>query len=370
MDLPKLTLPPKTYSVSDSIKDQERASTFAGELSAVISAYDRRHQAQAQDAVDKKVLTSDACKKVNEHYKKMRGQIDQEMQTYILEHDGQIDSWADSAGEEVLRYRDVESAAFVFDYFGEDYAVSSSGKVARKSSGLVYRNAYSFPGTEAYNELEPEWHQLDDSFRKAKAACSKSSGLLSLIGLLYLLFGIVSVLGDILFGFGSVLDPIIEASDLSRSISIIAALPYILYSLIVGIFGGVSDRMAIFCIALLLGACLIGLLFCLSCFGQYRKNAKVRKRAKKELNAFMTRTDFKRIAAENEALRKKNEDLAEQWHRAWYRWVCSIKDSAKVAPKEAYEVVMDAFKSDFEEKVASTDFNALLKQKKREMQGK
>ncbi|MGN0479453.1 MAG: hypothetical protein ACI4GO_08455 [Hominenteromicrobium sp.] len=364
MELPKLTFPPKTYSVSDSIKDQKRTSSFAWKLSAEIAAHDRKSWIDAQNAVNKKKLMPDACKKVNEHYKRIRGQIDQGMQAYILEHDGQIDSWADSAGETVLRHQDVESAAFVFDYFGEDYVDSSSGKAARKSSGLVYRNEYRFPGTEQYNKLEPEWERLNESVKKAKAGCAALSGLLSLIGAVYLLFGIVSVLGDILFGFGRVLDPIIEASDISMSISLIAALPYILYALIVGIAGEVSDPMAIFCIVLLLGACLIGMLFCFSFFKSYRKDAKALKRAKNELHQFMVSTDFKRIAAENEALCKKNEDLAEQWHRAWYRWVCSIKDAAKVAPKETYEIIMDAFSSDFEKKVASADLNALIKKEK------
>ena len=34
---------------------------------------------------------------------------------------------------------------------------------------------------------------------------------------------------------------------------------------------------------------------------------------------------YDRIVEESKELCKPNEELAEEWHRAWFEWVCSLK---------------------------------------------
>ena len=156
----------------------------------------------------------------------------------------------------------------------------------------------------------------------------------------------------------------------------IAALPYALYSIILGIFDGLSDPMSIFCIVLLLGACLIGMLACFACFRSCNTAAKALKQAKKELNRLVKSADYIKTAAENRELRKKNEDLAEQWHRAWYQWVCSTKKAAADAqedwPEEVranIEMMRKSFNQDaFKKQVDNADFNELLRQEKQKPQ--
>lgn len=361
MEFPKLNLPPKDYSLLDSFADRNQSSTFAGKLYSVMTAYQKEHRARlTYESYDtQKQLKEKACSTVNAYYKEMRCKIDEEMQAYILEHDGNIDSWSDSDGDTVLRYENVGDAQFVFDYFGEDFTVTFSGNVARKSSKLIYQNHYRFPGTKKYLEAEEKRKQLENSVKNEKDTGGRASMVLGLIGFLYLLFGILSILGDMLFGWDGALYTFIEANT-STGIAILAGLPYVMYILIVGIFGELTDSMVVFFMVILLGACLIGMLFCFSYFSSGRKNVKALKLAKKELNRWIKSADYKKIAAENEELRKKNEDLAEQWHRAWYHWVCSIRDSAAEARTEEMKAFNDAFK----EVVENTDFNALLKQKK------
>ncbi|HIT34002.1 MAG TPA: hypothetical protein IAC31_05175 [Candidatus Faecousia intestinigallinarum] len=359
MEFPKLSLPPKDYSLSDSLADKQQSATFAGKFYSVITAYQKEHSARLTytNCDAQKQLKENACSTINAYYREMRCKIDEEMQAYILEHHGKIDSWSDSGGDTVLRYKQVVDAQFAFDYFGEDFAVTSSGKIARKSSKLIYQNCYRFPGTKEYLAAEEKRKQLKDRVKTEKNKGGRSSLLLSLIGFLYLLFNILFILGDMFFSCTGALDEFINSN---MGIAFLAAMPYVLYSLILGIFGELSRDMFLFFTVILLGACLIGMLLCFFCFRNSSKNVKTLKQAKKELNRWIKSADYKKIVAENEELRKKNMDLAEQWHRAWYHWVCGIKDSAEEGWTEEVEV----FKNALKELAEKTDFNALLKQKK------
>lgn len=371
MEFPKLKLPPKGYSRAQAYDDCEKSGTFAGRLHSVMNRYEENNVEKLtySRGAGERAIKQKACALANDHYDSLRRYIDQEMQEYILEHDGQIDSWADSTGDIEVSY--YKGTRFRFDYFGADYAVSSFKKVGRTSSKLVYRNRYRFPGTEEYNEAASQREKLEEKVRDAKKATSTFSWIISLIGFLYCAYGVLSILGEIFFGIGEAIAAMYQSgvdgegalASVQTLVGFIIVLPVGLQALIEEIAGEI-DSSGIFCTVLLIGACVVGALFCLSAFWEYNGAAKNLKRAKKELAVLLKSPGYRKTVAENDALRKSNEELAEQWHRAWYDWVCGIKDKAAEADTdEVFDKADEAFQQAFQEKVANTDFNELLRQK-------
>lgn len=358
MEFPTLKLPSKDYSMLHSFSDRWEAGSFSGRLSTVIREYQKTHSItydyKESDGISQR--KEKMCSAVNSYYDDLRGRVDEEMQAYILEHDGRIDSWGDSAGETVSS---DEGCSFVFDYFGADYRITRSGEAVRKSPKPVYRNQYRFPGTDAYNSAEDERRSLEFGVKKAKeAGDGRFVAFLCLVGMLYLLLGMLLVLGDILFQLGSaIIDPIYE---INTALGMLVSLPYTLYALIAGIFGEAGE-MRIFLVVILLGACLIGFFWLLSGFKTCSEYAKALKKAKKALNCLIKSAEYKRIVAENDRLRRLNTELAEQWHRAWYDWVCTVKRSP--ADAAGLDPSTRAVLNELGEQVGSLDFNELLREK-------
>lgn len=327
-EFPTLKLPPKDYSMEDAFFDKREKGSFANRLCTVMKEYSESNKAsysyKESDGIREK--KEKICSAVNRHYNDMRCRIDQEMQAYLLEHDGNVDSWDDSTDDLISK---AEDCLFVFDYFGEDYKILHSGEAKRKSSRLVYRNQYQFPGTEPYNSAERRRRVLETDVRKAREAGDGGFvRLLCLAGMIYLMVGMLAILGDLLFHLGSVtIDLLYEKNS---TLGILVSIPYTVYSLIVGIFGEFG-KMEIFFIVILLGACLFGFLYLLDYFKTCSKNAKALKKAKKALDSLIKSDEYRQTVSENDRLRRQNEELAEQWHRAWYAWVCSIKKSAAEA---------------------------------------
>ena len=79
----------------------------------------------------------DKCSTINSYYNDLRSEIDQKIQSFIIARNGVIDSWPASFSED---FDICEGGVTVFDYFGEDYKVSGSEQIVRKSKQLVYRN--------------------------------------------------------------------------------------------------------------------------------------------------------------------------------------------------------------------------------------
>ncbi len=375
MGFPKLKLPPKEYSQLKAYYDSEQAGTFAGRLRSVIDRYQENNGATISYSrgTGERELKQKACSRINDYYDGLRRNIDEEMQAYILEHDGTIDSWADSAGNMAVSY--FEDTQFRFDYFGADYTVSSFKKVARATSKLVYRNHYRFPGTQEYNAAMRQKEELEEKVSRAKGGTSGFSWAISLIGFLYCAFAVLSILGEIFFGVGEAIAAMHQSgvdgegvlASVKTAAGFIIALPVYLQVIIQGIFGELASSMATFFTILLIGACVIGALFCLSAFKEANSAAKALKRAKKELAALLKSAGYRKAVAENDALRKPNEELAEQWHRAWYDWVCGIRNKAAEAEDDdEADEAMEVFSRAFEEQVANTDFNQLLRQMREE----
>ena len=81
----------------------------------------------------------------------MRSEIDQKIQSFIIARNGVIDSWPASFSED---FDICEGGVTVFDYFGEDYKVSGSEQIVRKSKQLVYRNHKKYKNTEEYEKID------------------------------------------------------------------------------------------------------------------------------------------------------------------------------------------------------------------------
>ncbi|HIT33665.1 MAG TPA: hypothetical protein IAC31_03440, partial [Candidatus Faecousia intestinigallinarum] len=206
---------------------------------------------------------------------------------------------------------------------GSDY-VSKRDGAERETADLIYRNAYQYPGTDACisaTKLKEELihYEVNDTKKESLASIT-----LGVVGMLYFVFGALSILADVFFSFGSVLESFLE----EHLIALILDLPYLAYFMIKGIAGDVRNATGIFYIVIIMGVCifLFTVFFRLfkESYGKYRKV----KSAQKEMDDLKESGRYDRIMAESDELRKPNEELADQWHRAWFEWVSSVKNSA------------------------------------------
>lgn len=79
------------------------------------------------------------------------------------------------------------------------------------------------------------------------------------------------------------------------------------------------------------------------------------------MKSLVNSDEYKQIVSENNRLRKNNEFMAEQWHQAWFEWVCSTYHSSKEAESE-YE---KEFMNDLGKQIQKTDFNESIKKNKK-----
>ncbi|MDO4474923.1 MAG: hypothetical protein Q4B75_09785 [Eubacteriales bacterium] len=359
MTFPKLTLPPKDYSLRQAYADKERAGSFASWFDTAVIRFradDYIHYGVYEDSSDM-AKKRKACEAVNKSYNDMRRCIDQHVQEAILNHDGVIDSWCDSCDDTI---NEAEGCLFAFDYFGEDYTITGSGTAARKSNALIYRNEYVYHNTEAYEKFQKEKDHLKNEYQLAKQAGDAGGiAFLSLVCLIYMIFQVVLIVGDLLFHLGSAIyDPLYE---LWGSVAMLLNTPYTIYVIIADTQAESTKFMVIF-LAILLGACLIAILYLFVVYMNCRENAQKRRRAKRALNALVNSAEYRQVVAENEKLRKLNEEMAETWHRAWFNWVRSIKYAAKVPVDKKVE---KEFMGNLKKNVDKADFAELINRKKK-----
>ncbi len=212
---------------------------------------------------------------------------------------------------------------YKFDYFGSDY-VFGKGGVERETTNLIYRNAYEYPGTEeliSATKLDREvsLYVVHDTDKESIVSMA-----LWAVGMLCFVFGAFSILADVFFNFGTILEPFLN----EHFFAIILDLPYLAYLMLKGIAGDVRNATGIFYIAIIIGVCILMFTVFFRLFKkEYSTHMKV-KRAWRELNALKESGRYDRIVEESKELCKPNEELAEEWHRAWFEWVCSLKSSA------------------------------------------
>lgn len=184
--------------------------------------------------------------------------------------------------------------------------------------------------------------------------------ILSLIGIIYMAFSIVLIPGDLFFHLGNVIfDPIYEWSG---TLGMISSIPYVIYLIIMGIFdNNIMDKAAIVSVGFLIILCLFGFICLYVYYSTCKKNSNNVKKAKKALKSLVNSDEYKQIVSENNRLRKNNEFMAEQWHQAWFEWVCSTYHSSKEAESE-YE---KEFMNDLGKQIQKTDFNESIKKNKK-----
>ncbi|MGN1344744.1 MAG: hypothetical protein ACI4U3_09195 [Traorella sp.] len=321
MEFLKLELPSSEYNIEQSIQDKKQAGSFANQFYTVIRQY-RYDNPVNYASYGKESLSTknNACESINKYYDKIRCNIDLEMQKFIHERNGKIDSWPDSS-DGVTTFKEIYP--FLFDYFKDEYTVSKSGEIHRKSDQLIYQNHYHFPNTEEYNSLQDEKEKLKCNVKKAK---EKGDGrfvsFISLLVAIYLLYGIFLIVSQILLHLG---DKIFEfICEINGTAAILSSIPYTIYYYVIESSSD-SRNFMIGCTILLLAFCLFGVLYFLSIYNTCKDNAKERKQAKKALNTFLNSDHYKQVTSENEKLRKLNEEMAEQWHKAWFEWICKVK---------------------------------------------
>lgn len=356
MEFPKLKLPSDNYSVSQSIQDKKRMGSFADLFYTINRRYRQNHPVSYASYGPESLATKrNACSKINEYHEKMRCNLDLEMQEVILERNGVIDSWPDSS-DGATTFDEIYP--FMFDYFGEDYVASKSGKIHRKSTELIYQNHYHFPNTKEYHSLQREKDKLKQNVNEAKKRGDGAIvGFISLLLAIYLLLGLFIVVSQMFFHLGDkIFEPLYE---INSQLALWANLPYTLYLIVVE-FCGDSGNALIVCSGILLACYVFGVLYFLSIYSTCKSNTKARKEAKKALNALINSDHYKQVVSENEKLRKLNEEMAEQWHRAWFEWVCK----AKGCVREVDDAYTKEFFDNFKEKVDNTDFNELIRKEK------
>lgn len=282
------------------------------------------------------------CDTFNSKSYEMRRYIDQQMQEYLLTHDGIIEAWPYSQGRST-KYMDVPLGTygisralqtdFDFDYFGNDYEVIGSGAsmvIRRKTPEKIYRNTYRFPGTREYNRQHDRETSLVRSIENTDSNVPGISGWLWKIGLVYFVCIILALVVDLLIPYSAPIYDFVktlEAESVNMEISV--------GLVIKALFGVLMMPLAVhapmvqgtdipWLLYLMTGTLMLPFICGAAWTGYHvHKGHKIRQESiqlHKELDELQSSEEYQRICAENEKLRKENEALAEQWHRAWFQW--------------------------------------------------
>lgn len=344
MDFPKLEFPSKEYQ---RFKDAEQGEHAAGNFAARYDAAVTHHFSKGTQSPSPKIkelllgqLYKDAdiraqktCEHINAFFKEKRNDIVQEMQGYLLQHNGVIDSWPDPGYTMAFRYFDAPGPTFQFDFFGADYVPDGKGNVKRTSSKPVFRNDYHFPDTKDYRYMKEREEILEKQAKAERIKGDTIPRFFAFLGFLYCIYAAIAVVGDIFFDFGSKLLAIMPPTpkvetflDFFRNLGwLLLALPVYIYQFLEDVCGDISGILVIIAAVILIGACLLGAFCCQKYLAFYRKEKRQHKKAKMELQKFRSSQEYSRVMQENAALKKAYETMAEQWLKEWYDWVCRTR---------------------------------------------
>ncbi len=358
MALPTLTYPPDDYSYAAAClaEQHQEEGTLAHAFHQEAKAYQRTDRIRVKissSASDREVKTAH-CDAVNSYYAGLRAHMADWMQRYILAHGGKVDSWPDPLSSLVSTFEKLPGDKTAFDYFGADYTlVLPNATLGRRTPDPVYRNDYRYRAATPYSDLQKKKRDLGQETarpQKRKADTSLLVRILTLLGGLYCILAVLLILGEAFFGIGG---PVIAMEESAGDNAWLAAgafllaLPLHLYSFVLAIFSSLSNGLTILFTLILLGLCLLGAIFCLSIFRTYQGNVRSVARDWKESKEKYAKAEADRKAAlqelenspemweqakrEEEAEKVKKAELeafAEEWHRAWFDWVCREKSSA------------------------------------------
>lgn len=345
MDFTKLTFPPQDHRrLSDSEQGKHAAESFAGKYDAAVArcfategrgfGSDKRELFLGQPYKSHEEAASKACEHINAFFKKTRHTIVQEMQEYLLQHNGVVDFWPDPSCKIIFHYFEVPGVTFQFDFFGAEFVSDRKGNVKRSSSKPVFYNDYHFSDTEDYRKIKEKEGLMEKRVKEGKLKGDRIPRFFAFLGFLYCIYAVLAVVGDVFFDFGNWILSIAPQSPVEESIQsllsnvgwLLMALPVYICQFLESVCGDISGVLVIIAIVILIGACLLGAFCCQKYLAFYRRDKKQYNKAKKELQKLRSSQEYSRVIQENAALKKEYEAMADQWLKAWYAWVCRTSE--------------------------------------------
>ena len=277
---------------------------------------------------------------VNHAYDLVRMRICAAAEKYLLAHDGVVDVWPDAVGEGVHQFsrKDAETGkvypvgTVVFDYFGDDY-VEKLGTLRRKKKGFVYRNGRvnKYNGIDGHAAAVKKSKELKQEMEEAEGRTNALAELGMLVGGPYLALGTLCLLACMFFGFGGVISGLFSslegmpgdspARTLLQILYIVVFLPGILY----GWIALLSGKLYWILTVLLLLVCAGGAVLCFLGYREFHEFSVLAKQAKKAWRAYIESDEYTLLMRENRETLAENTAFAEEWQRAWYNWVCSVR---------------------------------------------
>lgn len=277
-------------------------------------------------------IANNICQSINGYYDQIRREIDQDMQEYLLTHDGVIEAWPLSRASDTF-YDDTLDLNFRFDYFGTDYDfdwAKGSYVAKNKKPGRIYRNTYRFPGTEEYNQQCEKENALIQSIRKLQSQLG-IFGFLWVVVLVYCTGILLAQAADLVFHYSlpiyewvhSLEDSNMEFT-VSNIVQLLGTMLFLFPVSICGPFHQEAETLGIF--YWLLAGVMMAPFLAVGLWAAYhisKRHEKKRELSKfrKELKKLRTSAEYQRISAENEKIRQEQEAFAEEWHQAWFQWI-------------------------------------------------
>ena len=331
MDFPKLTLPPRDFTAADSRIAESTPGTFAHKFHTLLSEYDNiKLMATASEYsldIDK---ASSVCNTVNEHYQWLREKLDQEMQSFLLEQNGRIDSWPSSISHTVRTSDWAQDDDMVFDYFGTDYISAEGGHIERCPPQRAYQNLYDYREKKPFQKMLAKEEDLKRQVKAGKAHRNPLVFLGLMLGFLYCIFAALSILGEVFFRTGEPLVARLRSIPNTEGVlGFLGGAGLYLLALPVRLFLGIQYFFqGIFSIVIgivFVMVCLLGAYFFYATLMDRWEMVRLGKKAAAEAKALPTSPEYFQARQDEEDeknLGPLNEELAEEWHQAWYNWVC------------------------------------------------
>lgn len=331
MDIPKLKLPPKGFTVDDSYDSAHQQGTLAQIVKDAILEQNKKLKVPYAKGDSNRQRDEKACKAFNESFQKTRELIDTRVQEYLLSHEGEAGSWPDSTSVDSIEWSKLSTLEF--DYFGDEYeAVEKYGIsfLHRKSENFVYRNTYEAPDSPSFADIAKKEKELREALDQAKKERTVIMPFLFLLLAVYLVFAFVSLLGNEFWGTDeTILHPMIHSlreidvegvlGTLRNAFCSMLNFPGWLRETIRNseLLGpGYSVIMFLLCAALAVGGYLAGGV----AYYSFKDNL-VYAKTRRQYEKFFNKEEYKRGAAENAQWREKAQALSDEWHKAWFRWV-------------------------------------------------
>lgn len=319
MDLPELELPES--NLSRNFLDASKA-TLANKVDEYIKTnVDNSNINYSTCFSDSEKVKKDTmCQEINKVYSDHRRNIAELMHQHIISSGGVADSYPTPYSMQIYSFSGYEDfdTKHSFSYFTDDYIVGEKG-LKHKTDGLVYRNGYEFPGTKEYNELMEKEKALDKVIDRSRKGGSKPLEILAVLGFIYLLYGLLAIILDVSFGIGE--EQIYSFGHRAEGsawfiLYFILEIPYSIAGLLLSLPKIIRVISTIF----VCGVILFGMAYCAighKIESSFNKGYKSAKKTKKKL---LQSSEYARIVKENNEQKQANEQLAEQWHQAWFRW--------------------------------------------------